>query len=254
MLTESEKRAAALAVHRYGVDRQRIKEAAKAVLQAHAQGQPTDFLDTLVDQNLLSQAQAAELRETLKAVPAVSPDRRASAQTTLPPAHTMEEHGDFPDATKLLPGAQPEFRRLGQFRILRRLGEGGMGSVYLGYHEEQGRHVAIKVLADHLAQNQAYIKRFYREAKSVAQLDHPNIVHGIAVGQDEATGKYFMALEYVDGTSCHDLLERCGRLPVGDAVHIILAIARALEHAHSRSIVHRDIKPDNILLTNSAVV
>src|SRR5437879_2305042 len=109
MLTESDKRAAAWAVHRYGVDREQIREAAKAVLQAHAQGRPTDLLDTLVSQNLLSQAQAAELRQALKSAPVGSSEPHTSAQTTLPPAVTMEEPGDFPDAAKLLPGAQPEF-------------------------------------------------------------------------------------------------------------------------------------------------
>jgi serine/threonine-protein kinase len=146
-----------------------------------------------------------------------------------------------------------ELRRLGGFQLLRRLGEGGMGAVYLGYDEEQGRQVAIKVLPDQLAKNQSYIDRFYREARSVAQLDHPNIVRGIAVGQDQALGKHYLVLEYVDGPSVHTLLDRFGKLPVGDAVHIILDIARALEHAHSRNIVHRDIKPDNILLTQTGV-
>src|SRR5262249_5674656 len=75
----------------------------------------------------------------------------------------------------------------------------------------------------------------------------------ITVGQDRSSGKHYLVLEYVDGPSAHALLQRFGRLAVGDAVHIALDIARALEHAHSRSIVHRDIKPDNILLTQSGV-
>jgi serine/threonine-protein kinase len=144
-------------------------------------------------------------------------------------------------------------RSLGEFRILRRLGEGGMGSVFLGYHEEQGTQVAIKILADHLASSQAYIDRFYREAKSGALLNHPNIVRTILVGQDSATGKHYLVLEFVDGPSGHALLEQKGRLAVDDAVHIALDIARGLEHAHSRNVVHRDIKPDNILITRSGV-
>ena len=146
-----------------------------------------------------------------------------------------------------------EMCHLGEYRILRLLGEGGMGSVYLGYHEGLGRQVAIKVLADSLASNQAYIDRFYREARSGALLNHPNIVRGFAIGQDKATGKHYLILEYVDGTSAQVLLERLGRLPVGDAVHITLDIARALEHAHSCNLVHRDIKPDNILISRTGV-
>src|SRR5262249_31853657 len=83
--------------------------------------------------------------------------------------------------------------------------------------------------------------------------NHPNIVRCIEVGQDEPTGKHYLILEYVEGPSAQALLERQGRLPIGDAVHLILDVARALEHAHSRNGIHRDIKPDNILLTPSGV-
>jgi serine/threonine-protein kinase len=146
-----------------------------------------------------------------------------------------------------------ELRSLGEYRILRRLGEGGMGAVYLGYHEGRDEQVAIKVLGDHLASNQGYIDRFYREAKSGALLDHPNIVRTLKVGQDQATYKHYLILEFVDGPTAQALLQRQGRLALGDAVHIALDVARALEHAHSRNIVHRDIKPDNILITRSGV-
>jgi len=146
-----------------------------------------------------------------------------------------------------------EVRTLGGYRLLRQLGEGGMGAVYLGYHEGKDQYVAIKVLADHLANNQSYIDRFYREAKSGALLNHPNIVRTLSVGQDKATGKYYLVLEFVDGQTAQALLEKQGRLALGDAVHIALDVARALEHAHSRNIVHRDIKPDNILITRSGV-
>jgi len=142
---------------------------------------------------------------------------------------------------------------LGEYRILRRLGEGGMGAVYLGYDGKHDRQVALKVLNDHLASNQNYIDRFYREAKSGALLNHPNIVRTYSVGQDRATHKIYLVMEYVDGPSAHAILAQKGRLAVGDAVHIALDVARALEHAHSRNIVHRDIKPDNVLITRSGV-
>lgn len=161
------------------------------------------------------------------------------------------------DPTQPLPGMPGdllhEVRTLGDYRLLRRLGEGGMGAVYLGYHEGRDQQVAIKVLADHLASNQAYVDRFYREAKSGALLNHPNIVRTLGVGQDQATSLYYLVLEFVDGQSAQALLDKQGRLALGDAVHIALDVARALEHAHSRSIVHRDIKPDNILITRSGV-
>jgi serine/threonine-protein kinase len=191
-----------------------------------------------------SQVRAAKLRrgveKTVSSPPVIPrPNQREATPVTAA------------DATQTVPTL--EFRRLGKFQVLRPLGEGGMGAVYLGYQEEAHRQVAIKVLPDHLAANETYVKRFYREAQSVAGLDHPNIVRFIEADHDAAAGKHYLALEYVDGPSAQALLHRFGRLSVGDAVHIVLDVARALEHAHSRRIIHRDIKPDNILLTLSGV-
>jgi serine/threonine protein kinase len=166
------------------------------------------------------------------------------------------------DQTNLEPGSPVprapsdplnEPRSLGDYRILRKLGEGGMGAVYLAFDEAQSRQVAIKILSDPLASSQAYVDRFNREARSALLLNHPNIVRGYNVGQDKATTKHYLVLEYVDGPSVLSLLDRFGRLAVGDAVHVALDVARALEYAHSRNFVHRDIKPDNILITLSGV-
>ncbi len=146
-----------------------------------------------------------------------------------------------------------ELRRLGKYRLLRKLGEGGMGAVYLGYHEGEARQVAVKILNDDLTSNQAFVDRFYREAKSGALLNHPNIVRSLGAGQDRDTGKHYLVLEFVDGPSAQVLLDSQGPMAVGDAVHLALDIARGLEHAHSRNVVHRDIKPDNILLDPTGV-
>lgn len=146
-----------------------------------------------------------------------------------------------------------ELRSLGHYRILRRLGEGGMGAVYLGYDGKNDRHIALKVLNEGLTSNQNYLQRFLREARAGILLNHPNIVRTYSADQDNLTGMSYLILEYVDGPSAHALLAREGRMSVGDAVHIALDVARALEHAHSRNIVHRDIKPDNILITRSGV-
>jgi serine/threonine-protein kinase len=146
-----------------------------------------------------------------------------------------------------------ELRSLGGYRLLRRLGEGGMGSVYLAFKEGDGEPVALKVLSDHLVTTPGFVDRFYREARNGACLDHPNIVHSYLAAQDPVTSKHFLVLEYVEGESAQTLLDQRGRLSVGDAVQIVLGIARALEHAHSRHIIHRDIKPDNILLTRAGL-
>jgi serine/threonine protein kinase len=168
-------------------------------------------------------------------------------------AKTNVDPAQVPSSGQSVADALHDLRSLGEYRLLRRLGEGGMGAVYLGYHEGKDQQVAVKVLGEHLASNQAYVDRFYREAKSGALLNHPNIVRTINVGQDQATHKHYLVLEFVDGPSAQAILERQGRLALGDAVHIALDVARALEHAHSRNIVHRDIKPDNILITRSGV-
>jgi serine/threonine-protein kinase len=165
-----------------------------------------------------------------------------------------ETHLDPVAAVGPAPPEPPrDLRSLGGYRVLRRLGEGATGSVYLAYHEGDASPVALKVLNDALAANQNYLDRFYREARIGAMLEHPNIVRRCGFGQDKATGKHYMVLEYVDGPSARTLLDARGRLSVGDAVHVALSIARALEFAHSRNVVHRDIKPDNILITRSGV-
>src|SRR5206468_3978281 len=91
------------------------------------------------------------------------------------------------------------------------------------------------------------------EGQHGALLDHPNLIRSFDMGQDSATNLHYIVLEYVDGPSAHELLERAGKLQVGDALHIVLDIARALEHAHNTRIVHRDIKPANILVTASGL-
>src|SRR5947209_2033957 len=90
-------------------------------------------------------------------------------------------------APRAAPEAAPELRALGEYRLLRLLGEGGMGAVYLGYHEGHDRHVAVKVLGNQIDHSQANVDRFYREAKSLALLNHPNIVRSLNAGQDGAT-------------------------------------------------------------------
>src|SRR5262245_7552719 len=146
-----------------------------------------------------------------------------------------------------------ELRTLGDYRILRRLGEGGMGAVYLSYDGRNDRQVALKVLNEAFSSNQNYIDRFYREAKSGRLLNHPSIVRTFDVGQDRLSRMHYLVLEDVDGPSAHALTHLHGRLRVRAAAHVALDVARALEHAHSRNIVHRDIKPDNILITRSGV-
>lgn len=151
------------------------------------------------------------------------------------------------------PGERIATVRLDRFHILRTLGEGGMGEVFLAFDTQSRRQVALKLLAEPLIADRNRVERFYREARIGAQLKHENLVHTLHYGQDAITGRHFMVLEYVDGPSCRYLLERDGRLQVPDALLITYQVARALELIHELKIVHRDVKPDNILITSAGV-
>jgi beta-lactam-binding protein with PASTA domain/predicted Ser/Thr protein kinase len=134
----------------------------------------------------------------------------------------------------------------GRYRVLRRLGSGGMADVYLAEDQQLGRQVALKLLYRHLAEDVQFVERFRREASSAAGLQHPNIV-GI-FDRGEWDGTYYIAMEYVEGRTLKDIVRERGPAPSEAAVDVVLQILRALRYAHQRGIVHRDIKPQNVLI------
>ena len=144
--------------------------------------------------------------------------------------------------------SDPGVREVAGYRLLRRVGEGGMSTVYLSYDVAVARHVAVKLLADHLTQSPEFVTRFYREARLSRLLSHPNLVQGYAAGYDPQAAKHYLILEFIDGPSAHTVLSRVGCFPIGVVVQIGIHISRALAFLHSRHYVHRDVKPDNILL------
>jgi eukaryotic-like serine/threonine-protein kinase len=136
----------------------------------------------------------------------------------------------------------------GRYRILRKLGSGGMANVYLAEDEELGRQVAIKILNDRHASDDQFVERFRREAKNAAGLSHPNIVS--VYDRGEAEGTYYIAMEYLDGRSLKDRIVEEGPLPITSAIEVTRQILHAVGFAHRRGIVHRDIKPHNVLLAD----
>jgi serine/threonine-protein kinase len=143
-------------------------------------------------------------------------------------------------------------KTLGDFHILRRLGEGGMGQVYLSEQRSLKRPIALKILKADLASSPTALKRFKAEAEAVARATHPNIVQVYAIG--DADGLHYMALEYVDGLNLRDYLSKKGPPPLALALSIMRQGAAALQRAAELGIIHRDIKPENILLTRKGAV
>src|SRR5437764_4197953 len=131
----------------------------------------------------------------------------------------------------------------GRYRVEERLGIGGMSTVQLAFDTRLERHVAVKLLAEHLADDPAFVSRFRREALAAARLVHPNIVQVFDFGLEERTGQHYIVMEYVPGQSCAEILRGRKLLPVVDAVPMVSQACRGLDHAHRNGVVHRDVKP-----------
>jgi eukaryotic-like serine/threonine-protein kinase len=138
------------------------------------------------------------------------------------------------------------------YQMIERIGKGSMGVVYKAKQNSVDRIVAVKVLLEALAKNKEFIKRFDREAKIAAKLSHNNIVNAIDAG--EVSGNYYFVMEYIEGETVKDLIEKGKIFEEKTAVEIILAVGEALQHANQRGLIHRDVKPENILLTKDRMV
>lgn len=133
------------------------------------------------------------------------------------------------------------------FQILKKLGQGAMATVFQAKQLSLDRIVAIKVLPRRMSENPEFVERFYREGRAAARLNHTNIVQAIDVG--EAGGYHYFVMEFIDGCTVYDKISDSKPMNEQEAVRIVLGTARALEHAHARGFIHRDVKPKNIMLT-----
>jgi serine/threonine-protein kinase len=142
----------------------------------------------------------------------------------------------------------------GRSELGSRLGIGGMSTVQLALDRRLERHVAVKLLAEHLADDPAFVSRFRREALAAARLVHPNVVQVFDFGFDETAHQHFIVMEHVQGRSCAELLRERGHLDVEEAVDIVTQACRGLDYAHRNGVVHRDVKPGNLLVSDDGVV
>ena len=136
----------------------------------------------------------------------------------------------------------------GRYRLEGRLGAGGMSTVFLALDTVLERRVAVKLLAEHLAEDEAFVARFRREALSAAKLQHPNIVQVFDSGQDHDSERHFIVMEYVEGPSCADLIRDEKQLDVNQSARYVVYACHGLDYAHRAGVVHRDVKPGNLLI------
>ncbi len=203
-----------LVVKRGLVTSEEVELANAMLTDAQTDGSPRTLADVLVDNDFITRRQLTRLKEEFES-------RKSSQQ---------------------IPG----------YKIKAKLGAGAMATVFLGHQVSLDRKVAIKVLPQKFSQNEKFIERFYKEGRAAGQLNHPNIVAAYDVGQ--AGDHHYFVMEYVDGDTVYDRTKREKRVKEKDAIEMIRQTALALQHAHERGFVHRDIKPKNIMIDKRGVV
>ena len=139
---------------------------------------------------------------------------------------------------------------MGRYRLDSRLGAGGMSTVFVALDTVLERRVAVKLLAEHLAEDEAFVVRFRREALAAARLQHPNIVQVYDSGEDAPSGRHFIVMEYVNGPSCADMLRDRESLEVEETVRFVRYACHGLDYGHRAGLGHREVKPGNLLVSS----
>jgi len=203
------------------------------------------FLQNLSDSGLLSEQELNALRESLPAG-----DKGPSAESI---AKLLIKRGKINQyQAKRIAAGQTRALVLGNNIIVDKIGEGGMGEVFLAKHRRMKRPVVVKVLPQEATESDYARKRFQREVEAAAKLSHPNIV--TAFDADEENGIHYLVMEFVDGRDLASVVNENGPLSIQSAVDCILQAARGLDYAHAQGVIHRDIKPDNLLLDKSGTI
>jgi len=211
-----------------------VRDALKRQSDYKQKGIPLRIGECSLELNILTQGQINDIlalqREKRKAVPV---EKKIDADF------------DFSDME------DGETFKLGRYTLDKRLG-GAMGIVFRGIDEQTGATIALKVLPRNLAHDPNFVERFKREVKATCVLSHPNVVHIYDTGIEQ--GVFYLATEFIDGETLTSKLRRETRLSELDSLHILRDIGKALGHAHSRRVLHRDLKPDNVMITKDGVV
>jgi len=201
----------------------------------------------VVEKNLCTPTEVQECLETMR--------KRASVDQPVTLADALLDKGyvtrtQLERLTTTIAESRPSHRIPG-YQILEKIGAGAMATVFKARQLSLDRTVAIKVLPKRLSENPEYVERFYKEGKAAAMLNHNNIVQAIDVG--EAGGYHYFVMEYVEGKTVYDDLTKGKAYSETEALDIIIQIAEALQHAHERGLIHRDVKPKNIMITKDGV-
>lgn len=151
-----------------------------------------------------------------------------------------------------VPLTSEPLKRIGSYELLREVGVGSFGTVYQAQHCETKEIVAVKIVAPEVARNAVYMKRFEQEFRVASRLEHPNIVRGL--GYDGTAPQPYLVMEFIDGESLGEKLDRVKRLPEDEALRIIVQVAQGLHFAHQQGLIHRDVKPDNVMVSKDGEV
>ena len=240
--------------------RGKLAPAARQRLQAHVSACAScqEFLSQTPAETLnsLLQQGAAPPRAAEQSTPSVQRERGTQPALALPRAKPL---ADGPDGQSTPPADLAdadsiplELRQQTKYRIVRLLGRGGMGSVYEVHHQRMDRRQALKVVNPELVDNPQALLRFEQELKAVAKLDHPNIAR--AYDAESFGSLQVMVMEFVAGQTLHEVLKKRGQLGVKDACRCVRQACLGLQHAHERGLVHRDLKPQNLMLARDSGV
>jgi len=217
------------------------KEAPKAPVPRKSRGKPSP-----------AKAAPAPAKKKAKKKPAEAPPKPEA------PTPPRKEKAKEKEKEEPKPAAAKEslvgHRINGEFEVVRKIGEGGYGSVYEAVDLTLKRQVAVKLMLREKTTNKEFVDKFLREARTAAQLSHPNIVKIHLVGFDKDLQQHFLAMEYVEGKSLSQIMKKEGVFPVDRAVNILVQAATGLAEAHKKNIIHRDIKPGNVMITSKGVV